>query len=191
MITTQNRTSKNMIAETLKVVLEFLRLAPRYIAAITVFTGFLLFSSKAILSKIGIWDFSQNNRSWIGIAFVGSSALFLIGLLIDIFKWIGKCMRRRRISRHIIDRLHNLTEGEKQILRYYLANQTRANTLRYDDGVVQELAAEGIIYRSTTMGSLLEGFSYNISDIAWDYLHLHPNLLMGPTNTYRTDKLDW
>ncbi len=75
--------------------------------------------------------------------------------------------------------------GEGQ---FYVAENTRANTLSIEDGIVQELVAERIIYRSASVGNMLEGFAHNISDIAWDYLHVYPQLLEGSTNTHRTDK---
>ena len=86
------------------------------------------------------------------------------------------------------ERLNRLTEDEKQILRFYLAENTRANMLRIEDGVVQGLKADGIIFQSASLGNVLEGFAHNISDFAWDYLHINPHLLDGTTNTYRTDK---
>jgi hypothetical protein len=60
--------------------------------------------------------------------------------------------------------------------------------LRYDDGVVQGLAHRGIIYQSSSMGNVFQGFPYNISDWAWDYLQVNPDVLNGYTNVYRTDK---
>ena len=85
-------------------------------------------------------------------------------------------------------RLHSLTEDEKQILRFYIAENTRANTLRIEDGVVQGLISDRIIYQSASLGSILDGFAHNINDFAWDYLHVNPHLLEGTTNTCRTDK---
>jgi hypothetical protein len=87
----------------------------------------------------------------------------------------------------IIDKLNSLTEDEKQILRYYIAKDTRTNVLRVDDGVVQGLVAAGIIYRSANVGNILEGFAHNITDLAWDYLYVHRDVLQGTTDLYRTD----
>ena len=66
--------------------------------------------------------------------------------------------------------------------------QTRSNTLRIDDGVVNGLVAKGIIFRAASMGNLLEGMAHNIGDFAWDYLHENPHLLEGITDIARTDK---
>ena len=94
----------------------------------------------------------------------------------------------KELKKTSLARLHRLTEDEKQILRFYFAKGTKANVLRFDDGVVQGLASAGIIYMSAPIGNMFEGFAYNISDFAWDYLHEHKELLAGTTNTSRTDK---
>jgi hypothetical protein len=60
--------------------------------------------------------------------------------------------------------------------------------LKVNDGVVQGLVADHIIYRTTSIGTLLEGFAHNITDFAWDYIHANPQVLQGTTNFYRTDK---
>jgi len=182
--------SNNMVSEILKTIIEFLKLAPRYLIALGLMAACLLFSPDSFLKKMGVSQFVQDNRSWLGLLFIGTTALFLVSIAGDILKSLKRWRLNRRAYAQITDRLNHLTEDEKQILRYYIAKQTRANTLRMDDGVVQGLAAAGILYRSTSMGSVVEGFGYNISDTAWEYLNVFPNLLEGSTNTYRTDKRD-
>lgn len=177
-----------MIAEIGKTLLEFLKLAPRYLIAFAVFAAFLLFSPDSLLKQLGVFDFTQNNRSWLGITLIASTALFGVSTICDTLNWIKRWWRRRKEFQRITQRLHRLTEDEKQILRFYVTENTRANTLRIEDGIVQELKAEKIIFQSASLGNLTEGFAHNISDIAWDYLHMHPHLLVGTTNTYRTDK---
>jgi hypothetical protein len=176
------------MTDVLKSLLEFLKLTPRYLIAIGLVAGLLLFGSDKFRDTLGLTKFAQDYRFVLGILFLSSIVLLLVGVgggAIDRFQ---RWRRKQRAFRRITKRLHRLTENEKQILRFYIAKNTKANTLRIDDGVVQELAAEGIIYRSTTLGNMLEGFAHNISDVAWDYLNLNPQLLEGSTNTYRTDK---
>ena len=60
--------------------------------------------------------------------------------------------------------------------------------LKVDDGAVRGLVADRIIYRSASMGNILEGFAHNITDAAWDHIHANPDILQGTTNTYRADK---
>lgn len=177
-----------MFAEAAKVFLEFLKLAPRYLMALGVMAAILLFAPESFLKFIGIFEVAQNNRPMLGLSLVVTVALFVVSIVDDgiahFKKWWGMKRRYRRIE----ERLQCLTEDEKQILRYYLAENTRANTLRIDDGVVQGLKASGIIHLSASIGNALEGFAHNINEFAWDYLRVHPHLLEGTTNTYRTDK---
>lgn len=176
------------MSDLFKAFFEFLKLTPRYLMAIGLVAGLILFGSDKFRATLGLTEFAQEYRVVLGLLFLSSIVLLLVAIGSG---GIGRLQRwwcKRRAFQRITQRLHRLNEDEKQILRYYIAKNTKANTLRIDDGVVQELVAEGIIYRSTSIGNMLEGFAYNISDIAWDYLQLFPQLLTGSTNTYRTDK---
>lgn len=177
-----------MFSELGKSILEFLKLAPRYMISIAIVCGVLLFLPRETLDKIGLLKFSQDYRQWLGFGFLVSTTLWSVAMVSMAWSWFGKKVRRKRIKKRIIRKLNSLTEDEKQILRYYIGKNTRANMLKIDDGVVQGLAAEGIIYRSASMGNILEGFAHNISDIAWGYLNENPHVLDGTTNFYRTDK---
>ena len=171
-----------------KTFLEVLKLAPRYLIALGAMAGFLLFASMGFLKFLGVFEFAQNNRPMLGLALVVTVALFAVSVSADALVFAKGRWRKRKFYRRVTDRLNCLTEDEKQILRFYIAKQTRANVLRYDDGVVQGLVSDGIIYRSASLGNMLEGFAHNINDFALDYLHEHQHLLVGSTNTYRTDK---
>ena len=177
-----------MFAEAAKTFLEFLKLAPRYVIALGVMAAVILFASEDFLKFIGVFEFAQDNRSMVGLTLVVTVSLFAVSMVADGISLIKGSWQTRGFYLRVTERLNCLTEDEKQILRFYIAKQTRANVLRYDDGVVQGLVSDGIIYRSASLGNMLEGFAHNISDFAWDYLNVHPHLLQGTTNTYRTDK---
>jgi hypothetical protein len=176
------------MTDLVKSLLEFLKLTPRYLTAIGLVAGLILFGSDDFRETLGLTQFAKDYRFILGILFLGSIVLLLVAVGGGGFAYIQKVWWKRKSHNRIIKRLHRLTEDEKQILRFYIAENTRANTLRVDDGVVQELVAERIIYRSAQLGNMLEGFAHNISDVAWDYLQINPGLLEGSTNTYRTDK---
>lgn len=171
----------------MKSILEFLKLAPRYLVSVAIFCAFLLFSPKEFLEKIGAFDFAENYRTWIGGAFLGSLCIWIVSIGSGGVSIIKSWNFKRNTKNKITKRLHNLTEAEKQILRFYIAKQTKSNTLRIDDGVVKGLESSYIIYQSAGLGNMLEGFAHNISEVAWDYLNKKPDLLIGNTDTYRTD----
>ncbi|MGJ3243264.1 MAG: superinfection exclusion B family protein [Opitutales bacterium] len=171
----------------LKSILEFLKLTPRYLMAVSIFCAVLLFSPKEFLDQIGAFEFTENYRSWIGLAFLGSLCISIVGIGSGILGWIKSFRYRRKVKKRIVEKLHRLTENEKQILRYYIAKQTKSNMLRTENGVVKGLEASHIIYRAATLGNVLEGFAHNISEVAWDYLNENQALLLGDTDFYYSD----
>jgi len=177
-----------MISEMAKTFLEFLKLAPRYLIALGIIAAFLLFTDEKFLKFIGVFEFTQNNRPILGLVLVVTVVLFVVSVFADTFSFVKSWWGKRQSYRRVTDRLNRLTEDEKQILRFYIAKNTRANMLRIENGVVQGLISASIIYQSASLGNVLEGFAHNISDYAWDCLHEHPHLLDGTTNTYRTDE---
>ena len=171
-----------------KNLLELLKLTPRNTAPLLIVSSILLFGSDELLKTIGMLQLTKDYRIIIGAVFMLSLAILVTHIAFELFAKINKRWRRRKVYTKIKKRLNALTEDEKQILRYYISQNTRANTLRYDDGVVQGLRSAGIIYQSSSLGTALEGFSYNIIEFAWDYLHVYPHLLDGHTDIARTDK---
>jgi hypothetical protein len=149
---------------------------------------FCFFGPENIFKKLSIYDFTQNYRPWLSIVFILASAPLIVTIAIEITKWAKRWWRERQFYNRMSERLDSLTEDGKQILRFYIAEQTRSNVLRIDDGIVQGLVSAGIIYRAASVGNMLEGFSYNISDFAWNYLCVNPHLREGTTSKYRTDK---
>lgn len=174
--------------EVLKGALDFIKLAPRYLFALGFASGFLLWTDKSILDSLGVKDFVSSNKFYLGLTFVLASALFVVDIFVRLLDRARQKWAFREYKRFIVERLHMLTEDEKQILRFYIVNNTRANSLKIDDGVVQGLATAQIIYRSASVGDLLRGWAFNISDVAWDYLHKNPHLLEGVNNSFRNDK---
>ena len=173
---------------TLQHIIEVLKLAPRYLAAIGLFCGFILMIPESLANGLGVRNFAQNYRQWFGVAFIAALSLLAADWCVKIIDVVMNRMRLAKYHERILKRLHGLTEEEKQILRYYIAGQSKTNILRIDDGVVNGLVSAGIIHRISELGSIIEGFAYNISEFAWEYLNENYSLLEGDTSTYRTDK---
>jgi len=172
----------------IKSILEFLKLTPKNITPILLISSLLLFSPKEWLIFFKLFNLKEQYHFIISIVFLFSSVILLNYIIFKFFSLVRNFFFRLKVKKKIYKRLENLTEDEKQILRYYIAKNTRANTLRCDDGTVRGLEADFIIFRSSNMGNVIEGFAYNINDFAWDYLHKNYHLLEGTTNYYRNDK---
>ncbi|MFT5659614.1 MAG: uncharacterized membrane protein YobD (UPF0266 family) [Sulfurimonas sp.] len=74
--------------------------------------------------------------------------------------------------------LQQLTNDEKDILRYYLTENKRTQYLNISDGVINGLSTKGLVYRPSNVG-LPYGtdIAYNIQDIAYNILQKHPEYL--------------
>lgn len=172
----------------LKPLLELLRLSPRYFFTGAVICALLLFTEPGFLDALGIAEFVKEHRAWIGISFLVSTALWIVAIIVYLMDSAKKGWAAKRRKTQSIDRLNNLTENEKQILRYYIDMDTRSNVLRTDNGDVQALVHAGIIYLAARRGHIVEGFAHNISEHAWKYLAENPHVLEGTTDFYYTDK---
>jgi hypothetical protein len=170
-----------------KTILEVLKLAPRKLIPFGLVAAFLLFDPDAFRKSPGIYQFAENYRPYLILFVLVTGGSLATNLAEQIVHRVRNRIQARKVKKGQLKRLHGLTENEKQILRFYIYNETRTNYLRIDDGVVQGLVSAGIIYRAAFMGNPFE-FAHNISDFAWDYLHENIGLLEGETTICRTDK---
>lgn len=176
------------MADVFKFALELLKLSPRYCAAGAVVCGALLFAPERVLSRLGLLDFANHHRNVVGLVFLVCTALAVLAFLAWAGRYVFAATLYRHMQKRCLKRLERLTEEEKKILRFYIWGQTRSNTLRFDDGVVQGVVAEGVLFRASSLGNVLEGFAYNIGETAWKHLNKHPALLNGETDEIRSDK---
>ena len=172
--------------ELAKTLLEFLKLTPRYLIAIAIIAALFLFPSDRFLGALGVQQFAQDNRTWIAITFLVSGVLFTVDAVTRIIQCIRKRHAAGELLKKQLKRLNSLTEDEKKILRYYIANETRTNVLCISDGVVNGLVSAGIISQAHTWSVEDDRFAYNISDFSLEHLQKNKGLLAGSADI-RTD----
>jgi hypothetical protein len=159
-------------------IIEWIKLPPRIIGAITVICVITLFTPGNILNKLGILEIRNKYFTWLGIIFIVSSSLLVTHGLSSFYSWLKKKLQLR-VSQHIRKkRLYNLTPNEQKILRGYIEKNTHTQTLSIISGIVSGLEAAKIIYRATEL-SYSGGvkFDYNIQPWAWQYLNTYPELI--------------
>ena len=157
--------------------LDAIKLSPKYLIPLFFASGFLLFSPTEYSAILGLDNFVASYRSWIGLVFLVSSALLLSHLLTSGWTWVNRKYDSQKSFSSATNRLRNLTPDEKVVLGGYIFNQTKTQVLDMMDGVVNGLVHAGIIYQASTLGSLFEGFAYNIQPWAWDFLNKNKHLL--------------
>ena len=140
-------------------------------------TGILIYSPDEFLTKLGLKDFKYNFHSTLGAIFLIS----LVFLIMHFIKFIFEKIRKKYITfkqrKWWVKRLRDLTPEEKEILSYYIKNNTRTQSLDFSNGVVKELEFYKIIYRASQLSRGFTVFDYNIQPWIWNYLKKHKELL--------------
>ena len=63
--------------------IDLIKIAPRYLFSLGVAAGFLLWADKGVLENLGVQDFVSNNKFFLGLTFVLTSALFVVDLFVQ------------------------------------------------------------------------------------------------------------
>ncbi|MFS0672053.1 super-infection exclusion protein B [Ornithinibacillus sp. 179-J 7C1 HS] len=160
---------------------EILKLSPKYLLGIVIFSGGLsLIGNSDLASPLGIEELYNSYNTWITIILIISSSLLLGHLIWHLGLIIKGKFQDRSLDKFRKKRLKDLTPEEKAILSFYIIKNTRSQKLNYTNGAVRELEYWKIIYRSSELGNMRSGFSYNIQPWAWEYLKKNPHLVETP-----------
>ena len=137
-------------------------------------SSILLFSPDAWLAKISLLSFKNQNAETIGLAFIIS----LVAVVVQATLWLkNNTWAPYQIRKDMEKYLHDLSVQEKQILCGYVLNGIKTQYFQVEDGVVQGLNHQQIIYRSSNVGHMIRGFAYNIETWAYEYLSKNKQLI--------------
>lgn len=169
--------------------LNWLKLSPKYLVAITIATGAILFAPENLLTFLGMTEIKTSYKSWLGLGFIIAASLLIANLFFYIVKWVITRITWRRNRVKCQTYLNDLTSDELEILREYIGTQSRTQYLPIDSGVVQGLVGNKIIYRSANVGDMVDGWAFNIQPWAWDYLNVNLHLLfdLDEINNFLTE----
>jgi hypothetical protein len=156
--------------------LEAIKLSPKYLIPIVLSSGFFLFSPRRYIELLGLESLVNQYRHWVGLVFVLSFALLVSHIIIQVGSWLAKKYHDNKRLIASKKRLRNLTPDEKKILRRYILEQTKTQSLDIRDGAVNGLASENIIFRSSNVG-LMTIFDHNIQSWAWEFLNENKDLI--------------
>lgn len=148
---------------------------PIYVAALIAST-LLLFLPDSAAHQIGIDEFRQLYRGYLGAAFVASVSLLAASGLSATSHVIGNRLDDRRLRRLTLDTLGMLTSDEKQFLRGFIVEGQNTVHAPLSDGVSGGLVAKQVVYRSS---NIFHGFTapFNLQPIARALLTENPRLL--------------
>lgn len=153
-------------------IVDWIKLSPKYLIGIAIFSGFLIFVSERVLDFFGLIQLVSSIRPYLALVFIASSALLLAGVI----SFLGNTILIRFKAFTYRHRLKDLTPEEKEILKLYIDGNTRSQEFSIMNGTIQGLVADKILYRSTNLGKDIF-FSFNIKSWAWRYLKKNRNIL--------------
>ena len=153
----------------------FRKIPVAFLMAIVSVLGLILFLPEEIAKTLAVDQFREKYRIYIGPTFL-LAVSFVVARLVMFLKR-GRMARRKIEARQ--KALHQLTPEEKGYLVPYIDGQHNTINVGIDDGIMRGLEAKKITYRASNMGSLLDGFAFNLQPWARDYLEQNPYLLEG------------
>ena len=145
--------------------------------AFVAIVGLTLWGPDRFVTGLGLQEFIDDYRMWIGVGFLVLLGIALPRALESVRQQALQWWRSRSWLRDAEKRLHDLTDDEKQVLKGYIDDNSRTQNLKLNDGVISGLALASVIYRASQLSVGSTFFPYNIEPWAWDYLRKHPELL--------------
>lgn len=124
---------------------ELLTLPVTIMAAISLASSILLFSSDSFLEKIYMLDFREKNGFIVGIIFLVFTSILLIKLIAAIYAIIVVIKKRRDFYVHGTKNLKELTDYQKATVYGLFQEDNHTAYLPVNDGAVKSLSQKMVI----------------------------------------------
>ena len=157
--------------------IDWIKLPPRYLAAIAIATSILLFSPGSILKKIGLSTAINDYRVWFGLLWLCAVSLLLAHIGAPLLAYWRSRIDEWRWMKYGKRYLASLTSDEKKIMRGFITAGKKSQMLDIRDGNVKALQHERLIYQAASVGHVIGGFAFNIQPWVWDYLNKNQELM--------------
>lgn len=153
-------------------IIEWVKLTPKYLFPIALASGFLLFGPENLLSTLGVCDFAEVHKSYIGFVLLLSTALLLGAFLANIGNTLMGFISVKFKSYIYRTRLKDLTSEEKEVLKMYLDKDNRTCLFKISHGPVQNLMADKILFKT---GPGINSTTHNVGIQTWAWRYLMKN----------------
>jgi len=131
---------------------DFTKLPTKIFLVVAIATGVFIFSSIEILKKLHLDKFDEYG-GYIGLAFLFSTVLVVVNLIIWIFNKLHFEYKLKKLKAEYKQILTELDPKEKAVLREFAIQQQNSVTMPYDDTVVSGLIDKGILKYNKQLGN--------------------------------------
>ncbi|KKK08773.1 superinfection exclusion B family protein [Bacillus sp. L_1B0_12] len=160
---------------------DIIKMSPKYLIAFMLFSGVsLLLGNSQLGISLGLKESIDEYKVYLGIVFLASSCFLISHFIYWLYSILKFKIENKVRNKEMINRLNNLNDYEKRILRTFVLYNERSIQLEINDGTVAELELLRILFRSANISSGGMIFPYNLNSVARDYLTKNQNLLSDP-----------
>jgi hypothetical protein len=150
-------------------------LSTRFFFALWALIAVLLFWP-GLVNRTGLSGFIAQYHDWLMIAFIGLGIFLLTYPVVTLGQTIYRYVFNKRAHWRARKYLRELPPDQKHILRKFVPSGN-TNALHPANGAANILEAYGILYRVSSIGTLVTGFAFAIEPWALKYLRKYPRLL--------------
>lgn len=125
--------------------IEFLKLPPNILAAISLVSGTILFANDELLKKLYMTNFRNDYGFVVSIIFLISVSILIVLLLAIILKKIKNKYENVQLRKGQIKYLLALDKTKVKIIKSFIKENTHTLKMNQNDGVTQEFSYFGII----------------------------------------------
>ncbi len=118
---------------------EFLKLPPTILSALSVASGALLLLPDKIISKLYMTDFRDKYGFLLGIIFMVSTSILIILLITKIYKYFNNKKTSKELVKSQTKYLKNINQEKADIIRAFINDHTHTLLLPVNDGLIIEL----------------------------------------------------
>ena len=122
--------------ENVKDFIDFLKLPPNILGALSIASGILLFLPNNIMKKFYMLEFREKYGFTIGIVFLVSLSILIVLIITKIYKYFSNKILKKRLPKVQIKYLKGLNTNQIELIKEFLSDPTYTLTLPVNNGLV-------------------------------------------------------
>lgn len=125
--------------------IDFIKLPPNILAAVSVVSGIILFIPDKLAKKMYMYDFRNDYGFIVSIIFLISISILIVLLFTNIYKKIKNKIDNNKLKKGRTKYLLNADKTKVKLIKAFIKEETHTLKLNQNDGLTQELSYYGII----------------------------------------------
>ena len=125
--------------------LDFLKLPPNILAALSLVTGVILFAPESVIKQLYMVDFKKKYGFVISIVFLVSVAILTVLILTELQKKIKSYILNKKLRKVRLKLLLEADNVKTRMIKAFIKEPTHTRTIPHNDGLTIELAFYEVI----------------------------------------------